>query len=578
MGIFLDPTAKRKTVIGTTCQPEGSPSQRLPYTGESQSSPTGPGCILLTPNGPVCPPTTDNSFCSPGQLQKQSADTCYINDLANENLNLGGADAHLYKLLGVKQQGTLIDAAGFGCPIASDQLDDYPACNAFNRFETYWSSDNSGVAVRDTWLGYDFGLEKRDNDLPLYSNEANAESRKHITTIAIKQGGGSNNWVKRVRVERSDDGKRWHGVDTVSLPATTDRVQVSIKQSVPARMWRLKPIELSGNGRWIVESLELFEFVPTALSNLQDSPLFQENRDRSYCINPVKMKIFYDLVDISTELSRFGIDLPSATLSLTVNFSQAVKQLGRGVIIGDVIEIPSEMQFTPDMKIVRKFVEVTDVRWSTKGYTPGWTPLFQQITAKPMLARQEVLDIIGSLEPDTDEGGDGYDSGKSIYSEMALHTNEQIQIAADAAVQQLGTDETTIADISEIPEHHIKIAEEKGINLGKLVGESSNSPTKKTKKKHEKSAMPPAGTSPEMFTTGDHSVGFPDQPRNGQYHRMTYDTLAVEKIPPKLYRYSLAKNRWIFLESDERYEIQSNKTRLKSYISSEHSIAIKDIE
>lgn len=591
MSVFLAPTTDRvistpaetnttncKAGMGVGCAP-------LPYLDPANNATatpapltSNPGCIIIGPTGTVCPPVADNSLCSPTQLQKQTADNCYINQVANENLNLGGADACVYKLLGVKQQGTLVDAAGYGCPISSTEDCDHPACNAFNRFETHWGSSAVGIAVKGQWVGYDFGLVKRENGLEQYSREANAEARKHITTIAIEQGGDSSNWVTKVRVERSDDGERWHGVDVLTLPKTGNRVQLSFKPSVPSRMWRLKAIDGTTGGQWHVQSLELFEFIPTQLSFLQDSPLFQENRDRSYCINPVKIKIFYDLVDITTELSRFGIDLPSATFTLTANFSQLVSQLGRGMVIGDVLEIPSEVQFTPDMKTVRKFVEVTDVRWSTKGYTPGWTPLFQQITAKPMLARQEVLDILGSLGADTDEDGDGYDSGKSIYSEMALKTNEQIQIAADTAVQQLGTDENEIADIAEIPFHHIEAAEEHNINLGKLIGEKRNKPTKTTKKKHEKSAMPPAGTAPEMFTVGDHGIGFPEFPKNGQYHRMTYETLRAEQIPPKLYRYSSAKNRWIFLESDDRYEGQSNKTRLKSYLVSDDRTPLQDLQ
>ena len=90
--------------------------------------------------------------------------------------------------------------------------------------------------------------------------------------------------------------------------------------------------------------------------------------------------------------------------------------------------------------------------------------------------------------------------------------------------------------------------------------------------------MPPAGTSPEMFTTGDQGVGFPEFPKNGQYHRMTYESLRAEQIPPKLYRYSSAKNRWIFLESDDRYEGQSNKTRLKSYLVSDDRTPLQDLQ
>lgn len=582
MSIFLDPSVDRRVVGAATqtlplprneCGPvDGCPTcAPLPHVKPAGCEISNPGCIIVSPAGVVTSLEGDTSECSDLRLQQQLADNTYLNSVAAENLNLGGADACFYKMLGVQQQGTLVDAAGYGQPIADSHKLDFPPDNAFDRFASFWCNGVVGQASVGSWVGYDFGVVKRATGLQMYSNEAEAEARKHITSFAIKQAGTSDNWAKRVRIERSDNGIQWRGVDVVTLPQNTERTVIYVKRSVPARMWRLRLIDPVASN-WQVETLELYEFSPTDLSILQDSPLFQENRDRSYCINPVHMKIFYDLVNISTELSRFGIDLPTATLTCTVSFAQAVKNLGRGVVIGDVLEIPSELQFTYDMKIVRKFVEVTDVTWSTKGYTPGWTPLFQQITAKPMLARQEVMDIIGSLESNITETGDGYQSDEVMFSELAMQANEQIQIAADSMVQQLGQDEQTVADITEIPLHQRDTADAYGININKLV--SSYIDDNRYENKTYRTAMPPAGTAQDMFTSGDHAAGFPSRPKNGQYHRMSYDSVSTEKIPPKLYRYSTVKSRWIYLESDDRYAAQTNKTKLKSFLTDDERVDI----
>lgn len=591
MSIFLDPSivppaplppeARQlfpntpKFVDRNTCPPadgcETGDCAPLPYIAKQAESVQGPGCIIISPNGLVCPtPVAQPKPPAASQLTNRLADNCYINDLALNQLNMGGANACVFKLLGVHQQGTLIDAAGFGTGIASDSVPGFPPGNAFDRFAAYWATDVSGDNLKQSWLGYDFGVVKRPSGLPQYSNEADAETRKHITTIAIKQGGTRQNWISRARVERSDDGVRWFGVDIITLPQNNDRNTVAVKQSIPSRMWRIHPIDVCTD-RWVVETLELFEFVQTDIANIQDSPLFQENRDRSYCVNPVKMKIFYDLIDINTELARFGIDLPSATLSMTVHFSETVRLLGRGMVIGDVVEIPSELQFTPDMKIVRKYVEVSDVSWSTRGYTPGWTPLFQRITARPMLAKQETLDIIGSLEPNIGAAGDGFNSMETIFSTGPFQASERIQAAADSAVQQLGIDEQTIADIGEIPQQHIDAAASHGIDLSKLTSNYKDDQTTRT-------GMPPAGTKPSMFSTGDESTGFPENAKNNQYHRVTYESHTTEHIPPRLYKYSKAKNRWIYLETDERWAQQSNKSRLKSYLVDADRVQIEDIK
>lgn len=590
MSIFLDPTIapttlppeQRTTFPNTpkfvdrnTCPTDDSCETEdcatLPYRATVKESQQGPGCIVIAPNGLVCQsPAIPPKQPAASQLTNQLADNCYINNLAMENLNMGGANACIFKLLGVHQQGTLIDAAGFGTAIASDFAPGFPPSNAFDRFSTHWLSDAAGSELKNSWIGYDFGIVKRQNGLQQYSNEANAEARAHVTSIAIKQGGTSANWVTRARVERSDDGIRWFGVDIVNIPQDTDRNIIAIKQSVPSRMWRLRPVDVN-SARWIVDTLELFEFVQTDIGNIQESPLFQEDRDRSYCVNPVKMKIFYDLIDINTELARFGIDLPTATLSITVNFADTVRKLGRGMVIGDIIEIPSEMQFTPDMKIVRKYVEVSDVSWSTKGYTPGWTPLFQRITARPMLAKQETLDIVGSLEPDIGADGQGFVSDKTIFSTLPFQASEKIQAAADSMVQQLGIDEQVVADIGEVPSAHIAAALDFGIDLSKITSNYKDNETTRT-------GMPPAGTKPEMFTTSDDALGFPQNPKNNQYHRITYESITTEQIPPRLYRYSKAKNRWVYLETDERYAQQTNKTRLKSYLVDSDSSPIEDLK
>lgn len=589
MSIFLDPSAvpivpsRPEASIDLTdtptfdarnyCPPaggcEGGDCAPLPYLGNEPGIAQGPGCIIVDATGKVTAPESLPPRPTAGQLTDRPADNAYLNKLAYENLSMGGANACVFKMLGVKQQGTLIDAAGFGTAIASDSVADFPPANAFDRFAAYYLSDAAGTDLLKSYLGYDFGVVKRSTGLQEYSTEGNAEARKHITSLAIRQG-PVNHRVLRARVERSDDGIRWFGVDIINLPDTSERSLVAIKTSVPSRMWRLTPTTPCSD-RWIVDTLELFEFIQTDISNVQDNPLFQENRDRSYCVNPVKIKLFYDLIDINTELARFGIDLPSATMSLTVHFSEAVRQLGRGIVIGDVFEIPSEIQFTANMSIVRKYVEVTDVSWSTSGYTPGWVPLFQRITARPMLARQETIDLVGSLEPDIGAGGLGFDSMESIFSTLPFQSNERIQIAADTQNPQIGTDEQTIAALAEIPQQHIDTAAEHGINIAKLTTSANTINVTRT-------AMPPASTPPEMFGSGDHANGFPQNPKNNQYFRMTYDSITADSVPPRLYRYSLAKNRWVYLETDERWSQTANKGRLKSYLVDADKIDLRDID
>ena len=72
-------------------------------------------------------------------------------------------------------------------------------------------------------------------------------------------------------------------------------------------------------------------------------------------------------------------------------------------------------------------------------------------------------------------------------------------------------------------------------------------------------ALPPNG---EDFTMGDI---FPENPTNGDYHRLTFSGLA-EDLPARLHRYSADKGQWIFLEKDRRDEFDANRKKIQEYI------------
>jgi hypothetical protein len=46
---------------------------------------------------------------------------------------------------------------------------------------------------------------------------------------------------------------------------------------------------------------------------------------------------------------------------------------------------------------------------------------------------------------------------------------------------------------------------------------------------------------------------------------MTYSGLA-EDVPDRLYRYSTAKGRWVYLETDRRHEFDGQKKKLQEFI------------
>lgn len=547
-------------IVAPLCTPEEDFSDCV-IVGTDDNIPSG--CIE-TPSGLKCPDTSPSAVCKPFQLQG-NGDECIIQDFVDESLGIGGANFNIFKLLGVHEQEKLVDQVGNGNAISGGDAPNFPASNAFDKMVSTWRSSQKGPGVTKTaFIGYDFGVIKLSNGRTRYGEPKDVTV--DVSTLRIKQLSNPNNRATRVRVERSQDGKKWYGVSIVDLPDCDKLVTVNFRRSVPSRYWRLRPVEFSGGDTdfWGVVALELIDYEVTEITNVQDR-LFLENRNRDYQTPALTVKGSYDLVDVTTELSRFGIELPSQSLYLYISFNACVRVLGRPVVIGDIIEIPSETQYSATLEPIKKYMEVTDVAWSTDGYTPGWTPTLLRVIVVPMLASQETQDIFGDLVGQQDDTGlfDEDDGNHPIYQDYS----EIGQTISEQAVQenrapQRGRDSGN--EIAQFTDEQVEAVRDQtgGADIRKL----GLNPTAL----YVEDALPPNG---EDFSMGD---TFPLNPVDGNYHRLTYSGLA-EDVPDRLYRYSLAKGRWIYLETDRRHEFDGQKKKLQEYITHPSSTPINKI-
>lgn len=492
--------------------------------------------------------------CSPFQLDK-NRDTAFIEGLVNEHIHIGGATFNVYKLLGIHEQNSLIDCTGLGSPITNGDQPSFPATQAFDKFITEWRSIQQGDGVvLSSFLGYDFG-ELKTNDRSRNAYGVDTSIFRHITAIAIKQSGNPNRRITSARVERSTDGKKWYGVAILNIPDNDCLNTITFRSSVPSRYWRIRPLSFTGivdNNTWGVQALQLFHnYEETHVGNVQDKILL-ENRDRDYSKEPMAIKGVYDLLDITSELTRFGIEVPSLSLYMQVAFSACIAALGRPIIIGDIIEIPSEAQYSAEMNIVERWIEVVDIAWSTEGYTPGWAPTMLRIIGQPAYVSQETQDIFGDLAATKidDEHGlvDGED-GNSVLFQDYFDVGQTIQAEAKDAVPERGVESSSVIRAWETDE--IKVAAESGVNLER-TGQSSNAT-------YQEDAIPPNNA---PYTE---SASYPPSPAHGDYHRMTYIGLA-EEVPSRLFRYSSVKGRWIFLEKDRRWEMNESPRVLQDFL------------
>lgn len=474
----------------------------------------------------------------PFQLSNDNGSNRLMNDYVTEGLMIGGTPVLVYKLLGIHEQKELLPL--HGTPIAHGEYPEFPVENVFQDDETEWHSVKR-MCVRDpnTYIGYDFGPIKLPNtDIDKYA--IHSETKYHVTSVYLQQGALAKNRITKARIERSDDGNNWFGVAILNIIDDDQPHWIDIKQSAPSRYWRIVPTQYNSDELWIVKKLSFSEYTKTNITNIQDEMGFMENRDRSYSTDPINMKAYYSLIDVTTDLGYMGIDLKNQ-YQFRFGFDMTVQQLNRPIVIGDILDVLCEVQYDTQMNPVKKYLEVTDVGWDSGSFTPGWQPTIYSVVAQPMIASQETMDIVGDLNNDFFDSLDAFNT-------TPMKASKKIRAEADTEVPEVGG---SYNDTVIIPDEIIERGLAAGYNLKPL--------NPNPKEYLLEDAMPPNGL---PYTEGD---TYPTSPSNRDYHRLTYSSVA-DPIPTRLYQYSAAKQRWIFMEEDKRMRSNSKKPTVDKFL------------
>lgn len=488
-------------------------------------------------------------------------DSAYMANLMAEQMNIGGGPVNIFPLLGVHNQGSTIDQTGSGYPLSSGTPGGFDVLNAFNVNDLSWSSVQQGsdVTTIPAYIGYDFGTKKAwDQIVPAPNTRERyfpgEPIRKKISTIKIKQGIDKNNRASQVRVEASDDGVVWKRIDVVNIPDTDMIVAIKIRANAIYNKWRIVPTFFNGvasNSQWEVVELQMLEETQISLENIEDF-LLLENRDRAYCRTSIMMKCSYDLLDVQTELAKFGINIPQ-TYIFTCSFAMMIMTLGRPVVVGDIVEVPGEIQYDANLRPIRKWLEVTDASWSTDGYTPDWKPQLYRFFAQPILPSVEHKDILGmpgqvnATQSDTD-----YLLNGLLQNDQAQEANEFIKQESLDAVPQTGDDSADI--MSGKP-----LIKKRGIYDGNDL--------------YVEDAIPPDG---KDYTNGD-TLPAVNTISDGHYHRLTYTNVSASIRPPdKLVRWFANIQRWRVIETNTRFKPGSHKQTIAKFMDSANKKPLDD--
>lgn len=338
---------------------------------------------------------------------------------------------------------------------------------------------------------------------------------------------------------------------------------VKLPSVLKAAAVRIVPVLWMGAGNWTITAFSVLNQTPTDINNIQDL-FFNENRDRDYeCCNPVVIKAQYAISDSITDLSKFGLNMLDQ-YSFVTSFASMVSSLGRPLVTGDIIEVTPELQYDHNLRPIKKFVEVIDTGWAAEGFTSSWKPTLFRFTAQQAMPSQETRDIFGTMDTakfvdaDTILGNIGIP--KQIDTTPLTQTEEIIKNAR-IAVPEIGSDDQRSIQGMPLP------VTMPAVNL-KGQPEAAHVTSGKQSKMLE-DGLPPNG---EPFTEG---YALPDVNTSfdGAYFRLYYPVDV--KIAPRLYRFSLVKGRWIFMEQDKRTEYSALKPAVQKILKSSTKIDIR---
>lgn len=498
--------------------------------------------------------TPDTVDYSTSECADSEAD--YIASLQAEALQMAAGPVNVFMMLGVHSQGSTVDQVNTtGYPLSSGAPSGYNALDAFNTNPGAWRSVQQGADVLSApaYIGYAFGTKKAWEKIgPPQERYVNPEPvRKQISSIKIKQGDVTENRATKARVEVSDDGITWKRLAIISLPDTSDLVTVGVPSNAMYNQWRLVPIFFNGvasNSQWEVDELHLLEATVTSIDNIQDFFLL-ENRDRSYCRQSKLIKAQYDLLDVQSELAKFGISLPQ-TYIFTCSFAVMVQTLGRPILVGDVLELPGEVQYDAFLNPVRKWLEVTDTSWATDGYAFNWKPQLFKFYAQPIMPSVEHRDLLGTPGKINDQMTDDDFLKGVLQNDQAYKASEAILQKSKDDVPQTGGDG-------------------QNIRSGKALSQPAGSYDGRDP--YVQDAIPPDG---EVYTIGDALPAASDI-SSGHYHRQTYTNVPQSIRPPdRLLKWN--GSRWNVIEVNTRVKYESHKRSVSKILSSTDKVNLDD--
>ena len=297
----------------------------------------------------------------------------------------------------------------------------------------------------------------------------------------------------------------------------------------------------------------------TGITSIQDL-LFLENRDRKYDSDVYKLRGIYRVNDNDFDLSQFGLFLTGDTIFMVFHLNDMVEQLGRKLIVGDVLELPHLKDYYPLdeglSSALKRFYVVQDATRAAEGFAATWYPHLWRIKCQPLVDSQEYKDIINKDTIDTDGDGVADTSLGELNSTLnkLLNINDAIVARAEVDVPGSGYDTSWIYTEPVLENGYpgdpagldaSTIAEDAS-DAGQDTTAGTTAPSAKVTGYLTGDAVPPNGA---VVAAG---IAFPSSAVTGDFY------LRLDYQPNRLFRYD--GRRWVKVEDNLRTNLTPGAT------------------
>jgi hypothetical protein len=291
----------------------------------------------------------------------------------------------------------------------------------------------------------------------------------------------------------------------------------------------------------------------TGVTSIQDL-LFLENRDRKYDTSIYTMRTIYRLNDNDFDLTQFGLFLTGDTMFAVFHLNDMVENIGRKLMVGDVMELPNLKDYYPLDDTVpaalKRYYVVNDATRAAEGFAPTWYPHLWRVKLQPLVDSQEYKDILNNIT-----AGDNTTSTLSqvlsTYNKY-IDINDAVVARAESDVPKSGYDITNLytAPVTQDgqPGDPLGVTASSNANVSSNTYSSSSlvSPSDKVKGYLTSDAFPPNGA------TVAAGIAFPTGSITGDYY------LRLDYVPNRLFRYD--GRRWVKIEDGLRTNLTPGPT------------------